>query len=74
MTEPQRDYLADLANKKGVRIENTDEMSVAQASAKIDELKAMPDAVFDEVTEKQLAEVERRTGNILANMNLWGFN
>lgn len=74
MTEPQRDYLADLANKKGIRVENTDEMSVASASAKIDELKAMPDAVFDEVTEKQLAEVERRTGNILANMNLWGFN
>ena len=74
MTEPQRDYLADLANKKGVRIENTDEMSVAAASAKIDELKAMPDAVFDEVTEKQLAEVERRTGSILANMNLWRFS
>ena len=74
MTEPQRDYLADLANQKGVRIENTDEMSVAQASAKIEELKAMPDATFNDVSEKQLKEIERQTNNIIANMNLWGFN
>lgn len=74
MTEPQRDYLADLANQKGVRIENTDEMSVAQASTKIEELKAMPDATFDDVSEKQLKEIERRTDSILTNMNLWGFN
>ena len=74
MTEPQRDYLADLANKKGIILENTDEMSVAQASAKIDELKAMPDATFDEINQDELAEIDRQAKGILAEMNLWGFN
>lgn len=70
MTEGQRDYLADLAGKKGVRIEDTDNVSAAWASAKIEELKLMPDAVFDEFDSKK---TDRYIKQIVTEMKKWTF-
>ena len=73
MTEAQRNYLADLAGRKGVRLSNTDGWSVAEASAKIEELKAMLDATFDEITDNEATEVEQRTDMVLVELHKWGF-
>lgn len=73
MTENQRNYLADLAGQKGVRLHDTDNWSVSKASEEIERLKAMPDAVFDEATEDEIAEIDRRTANALVEMNKWQF-
>lgn len=73
MTENQRDYLADLAGQKGTRLFDTDNWSVAKASSEIDSLKAMPDATFDELTEGQIAEIDKRTENVLAELGRWRF-
>lgn len=73
MTENQRDYLADLAGQKGVRLHDTDNWSVSKASEEIERLKAMPDAVFDEATEDEIAEIDRRTASALVEMNKWQF-
>lgn len=73
MTENQRDYLADLAGQKGVRLHDTDNWSVSKASEEIERLKAMPDAVFDEVTDDEIAEIDRRTASALVEMNKWQF-
>lgn len=74
MTENQRDYLADLALKKGVRLSNTDNWSPAHASEEIERLKAMPDAEFEEITDKQLETVNRKLRTILSELNKWGFD
>lgn len=73
MTEAQRDYLADLAGKKGVRLEDTDNVSPAWASTKIEELKAMPDVTFDDVTPKLDASVNKRIDNIKRELARWTF-
>ena len=73
MTENQRDYLADLAGQKGTRLFETDNWSVAKASEEIENLKAMPDAQFDELTDAQIKEIDRRTENALAELRRWGF-
>lgn len=73
MTENQRDYLADLAGQKGVRLHDTDNWSVSKASEEIERLKAIPDAVFDEATEDEIAEIDRRTASALVEMNKWQF-
>lgn len=73
MTEAQRNYLADLAGRKGVRLEDTDDKSVAWASAKIEELKAMPDAVFDEVSEDDSAKIDKLTEGVLTELHKWNF-
>ena len=73
MTENQRDYLADLAGQKGVRLHDTDNWSVSKASEEIERLKAMPDAVLDEVTDDEIAEIDRRTASALVEMNKWQF-
>lgn len=73
MTENQRNYLADLAGQKGVRLHDTDNWSVSKASEEIERLKAMPDAVFDEATEDEIAEIDRRTASALVEMNKWQF-
>ena len=74
MTENQRDYLADLAGRKGVRLFDTDNWSVARASEEIERLKAMPDAQFDEITPAQEREIARLIQHVLDEMNKWGFN
>lgn len=71
MTESQRDYLADLANRKGIRIEGAADFSVAQASAKIEELKAMPDYDYQEITDEQVEKIETMTKNILKRIDSW---
>lgn len=73
MTENQRNYLADLAGRKGVRLFDTDNWSVAHASEEIERLKTLPDAEFDEVTPEEIAKVEQMAEGILAEMNKWGF-
>lgn len=73
MTENQRNYLADLAGQKGVRLSNTDNWSVAEASDEIERLKEMPDASFDEVTESEAKEINTLTGNVLTELKRWNF-
>lgn len=74
MTKNQRNYLADLAGQKGVRLSDTDNWSVAKASEEIERLKAMPDATFDEITDEQIATINKRTANTLEDLHRWGFN
>ena len=73
MTENQRNYLADLAGQKGVRLSNTDNWSVAEASDEIERLKEMPDASFAEVTESEAKEIDTLTGNVLTELKRWNF-
>ena len=73
MTENQRDYLADLAGRKGTRLFDTDNWSVARASEEIERLKDMPDATFDEVTAEQEQEIATLTENVLTELHRWGF-
>lgn len=74
MTENQRNYLADLAGRKGIRLHDTDEWSVAKASEEIERLKSLPDAAFDVVTPAQEKEIQRRTQRVLDELHKWGFN
>jgi hypothetical protein len=71
MTENQRDYLADLAGRKGVVLEDTDNVSAAWASAKIEELKALPDAEFDEPPSDEW--LDRQINGIIRELNKWTF-
>ena len=73
MTENQRNYLADLAGQKGIRLSDTDNWSVAKASEEIERLKELPDANFDDLTETEAAEIDRRTQNTLTELWKWGF-
>ena len=71
MTENQRDYLADLAGRKGVRLFDTDNWSVSRASEEIERLKDLPDAIFDDPTDDELQEIDRLTNNVLKELALW---
>ena len=73
MTENQRDYLADLAGRKGVKLSDTDNWSVSKASNEIEQLKAMPDANFDEPTSAEDEKVEKMVGGVLTELGRWGF-
>lgn len=73
MTENQRDYLADLAGQKGVRLSDTDNWSVSKASEEIEQLKAMPDATFDEITEDEQAQIDQGVQKSLKALWSWGF-
>lgn len=73
MTENQRNYLADLAGQKGIRLSDTDNWSVAKASEEIERLKEMPDATFDEITEAEAREVDNLVDNALTELGKWGF-
>lgn len=73
MTENQRDYLADLALKKGVRFSDTSGWSAAKASEEIERLKAMPDAEFEDLTEEQSEAVSRKVRAVLVELGKWGF-
>lgn len=74
MTENQRNYLADLAGQKGVRLSDTDNWSVAKASEEIENLKAMPDATFDEITEEEIEQIDKMTARTMGELHKWGFN
>ena len=73
MTENQRNYLADLAGQKGVRLSDTDNWSVSKASEEIERLKEMPDATFSSINESEIAEIDKRTNNVLIELSKWGF-
>lgn len=73
MTENQRNYLADLAGQKGIRLSDTDNWSVAKASEEIERLKEMPDATFDDITEEEAREVDNLVDNALTELSKWGF-
>lgn len=73
MTENQRNYLADLAGQKGVRLFDTDNWPVAKASEEIERLKELPDAIFDEITVDEVEEIDNRTESALSQMRRWGF-
>lgn len=73
MTENQRNYLADLAGQKGIRLSDTDNWSVAKASEEIERLKEMPDATFDEITEAEAREVDNLVDNALTELSKWRF-
>lgn len=73
MTENQRNYLADLAGQKGVRLHDTDNWSVAKASEEIERLKEMPDAVFEELTEDEITKIDKLTDNALVELHKWHF-
>jgi len=73
MTENQRDYLADLAGQKGIRLHDTDNWSVSKASEEIETLKEMPDAVFDEFNDEMAATTADMTESVLYNLSKWGF-
>lgn len=73
MTENQRDYLADLAGQKGVRLSDTDNWSVSKASDEIERLKELPDAVFDELDEKENKKIDKMTEGVLGELKKWGF-
>ena len=74
MTKNQRDYLADLAGQKGVRLQDTDDWSVSKASEEIERLKEMPDAVFDEITEAEVDQIDKMTARTMSELHKWGFN
>lgn len=73
MTETQRNYLADLAAKKGVRLEGTDSMSVEVASAKIEELETLPDKEFREITEDEEAHIQAAVNKTEEELRQWIF-
>lgn len=74
MTETQRAYLADLAINKGVKIDDTADKPVSWASAKIEELKAMPDANLDEVTPEMVEEVDGYINKAIKELYKWNFS
>lgn len=74
MTENQRNYLADLAGRKGIRLSDTDNWSVAKASEEIERLKEMPDATFDEITEEEIEQIDKMAARTMSELHKWGFN
>lgn len=71
MTENQSNYLADLAGRKGVRLEDVENVSAAWASAKIEELKALPDAQFEVVSDELSAQLNRRIAKTVGEVEKW---
>lgn len=73
MTEAQRNYLADLAGRKNARLRHTDGMSADAASAKITELEQLPDAVFREITQAEVAYIQKIVDKTREELHLWTF-
>lgn len=73
MTEGQRDYLADLAGRKGVQLDSTENVSASWASTKIEELKALPDANYPPVSSKQVSTISSDIDKTLQEMKQWTF-
>lgn len=73
MTENQRDYIADLAARKGVVLQDTDNMDTSLASVKIDELKALPDSPTHEITTSESEKINKMTERALRELEKWTF-
>lgn len=71
MTEGQRDYLADLALKKGVTVDASTPRSVQWASKEIERLKALPDATHKQMTDDYKLEIQKKIENIVAEVKKW---
>lgn len=73
MTGKTRAYLSDLANRKGIRYENAVGESQAWASDRIEELKLMPDATFEELSNSKRAAIEGKIKATIGEINKWTF-
>lgn len=74
MTGRTRDYLADLANKKGVTLPvGFENSSQAKASDMIEELKALPDAKFRGLSNSDRTETRASIERTIKEMNKWTF-
>lgn len=73
MTGRTRDYLADLANRKGVKLPGEQEREQAWASAKIDELNKLDDKDYSELAPEQSLRILNRIDKIVSGMNAWTF-
>lgn len=73
MTEAQRNYLAGLAARKGIRLEHTDGMSVSAASAKIEELEALPDANYSTISDAEKGKLEELSARTEEELEKWTF-
>lgn len=73
MTGKTRDYLADLANQKGVTLPGMQDARQADASDKIEELKTLPDKEFAELSEDDVAEANAAIREINKEMQKWTF-
>ena len=73
MTEGQRDYLADLALKKGERVDASIPRSPAWASAEIERLKLLPDAEFSEISDNENKKIANEIIKIEKSIDSWGF-
>lgn len=73
MTEGQRDYLADLAGRKGERLRDTSNVSVAWASAEIERLKSLPDTSFANATPQIEVNIEREITKNITEVSKWTF-
>lgn len=73
MTEGQKNYIADLANKKGIVLEDTLDKSAAWASAKIEELKLLPDYSRSSINDSQIELIQSKIDKIIKDMGKWTF-
>lgn len=73
MTEAQRNYLADLAARKNIRLEHTDGMSISVASAKIDELEKLPDANYGVISEEEQNKLNGLAAQTDEELEKWTF-
>lgn len=72
MTGNTRKYLADLANRKGITLPaGFQDADQASASAKIDELKNLPDASFGEISESATQKIAEKTERIIQGIYRW---
>ena len=71
ITARTRDYLADLALKKGVALRDPEEVTQTQAGDKIDELKNLPDANFSQVSATEQRRFFKRLDAITKELSRW---
>lgn len=71
MTGNTRDYLADLANRKGVKLPGEQDRDQPWASRTIEELKALPDANFEEITPEQIAKIDEGIESVVKEIRRW---
>ena len=71
MTNNTRDYLADLALKKGVNLGRVESYPQEYASKKIDELKRLPDASFAPLTAEDETRLLRKINEINKEIGKW---
>lgn len=71
MTGNTRNYLADLALKKGVSVGDFENATQAAASKKIDELQRLPDASFAPVSIKEQERVIKKIDKVIAEIMKW---